>query len=121
MNVLLIGSGGREHAIAWKLAQSKKLTKLYTAPGNPGTALCGQNVDIDVNDIALFQRLIPRYPMADHIINGGADRLRKAPIIKRCGDSLLSIDDIFVADAVQFIGGDTGLNVVPDHIEYVCS
>lgn len=46
-NVLLIGSGGREHSIAWKLAQSEKLGKLYTAPGNPGTAQFGTNVDID--------------------------------------------------------------------------
>lgn len=51
MNVLLVGSGGREHAIAWKLAQSKKLDKLFIAPGNPGTALHGKNIDIDVNDI----------------------------------------------------------------------
>lgn len=51
MNVLLIGSGGREHAIAWKLAQSKNLNKLYIAPGNPGTAQCGENVSIGVNDI----------------------------------------------------------------------
>jgi len=51
MNVLLIGSGGREHAIAWKLAQSKDLNKLYIAPGNPGTAECGENVPIGVNDI----------------------------------------------------------------------
>ncbi len=50
MNVLLIGSGGREHAIAWKLAQSKDLGKLYIAPGNPGTAKCGKNIPIDVND-----------------------------------------------------------------------
>ncbi|MHC4677125.1 MAG: phosphoribosylamine--glycine ligase [Planctomycetota bacterium] len=50
MKVLLVGSGGREHAIAWKLAQSKGLSKLYTAPGNPGTAQCGQNVPIGSND-----------------------------------------------------------------------
>ena len=51
MNVLLVGSGGREHALSWKLVQSKKLKKLYIAPGNPGTAQHGTNVDIDVNDI----------------------------------------------------------------------
>ncbi|MBN1795049.1 MAG: phosphoribosylamine--glycine ligase [Sedimentisphaerales bacterium] len=51
MNVLLLGSGGREHAMAWKIAQSKKLTKLYTAPGNPGTAQCGENISIAANDI----------------------------------------------------------------------
>src|SRR3546814_10842123 len=38
MNILLLGSGGREHALAWKMAQSQKLTRLYAAPGNPGIA-----------------------------------------------------------------------------------
>jgi phosphoribosylamine--glycine ligase len=50
MNVLVLGSGGREHALAWKLAQSENLEKLYIAPGNPGTAECGTNVAIDAND-----------------------------------------------------------------------
>jgi phosphoribosylamine--glycine ligase len=51
MNVLLIGSGGREHALAWKLAQSNKLDKLYIAPGNPGTSECGQNIAVGACDI----------------------------------------------------------------------
>lgn len=51
MNVLLVGSGGREHAIAWRLGQSKELGRLYIAPGNPGTAQCGTNVDIGSGDV----------------------------------------------------------------------
>ena len=47
MNVLVLGSGGREHAISWKLAQSSQLDKLYIAPGNPGTELVGENVALE--------------------------------------------------------------------------
>ncbi|MBN8809676.1 MULTISPECIES: phosphoribosylamine--glycine ligase [unclassified Sphingomonas] len=50
MNVLLLGSGGREHALAWKLAQSPLLERLYAAPGNPGIAEHAEIVDIAVND-----------------------------------------------------------------------
>ncbi len=50
MNVLIIGSGGREHAIAWKVVQSPRLSKLYIAPGNAGTMSCGKNVALDLYD-----------------------------------------------------------------------
>lgn len=50
MNILLLGSGGREHAFAWKLSQSPKLGKLYIAPGNAGTAQHGENVDLNPQD-----------------------------------------------------------------------
>ncbi|MDR1525163.1 MAG: phosphoribosylamine--glycine ligase [Tannerella sp.] len=50
MNILLLGSGGREHALAWKIAQSPKTGRLYIAPGNAGTSAAGTNVGINVND-----------------------------------------------------------------------
>ena len=56
MNILLIGSGGREHAFAWKLAQSPSCTQLYIAPGNAGTALHGVNVDIAVDDFEALKK-----------------------------------------------------------------
>lgn len=52
MNLLLIGSGGREHALAWKLSASPLCDRLFIAPGNPGTAACGENVALDVADHA---------------------------------------------------------------------
>lgn len=50
MNILLLGSGGREHSLAWKIAQSPKLSKLYIAPGNAGTSLHGENVNLNISD-----------------------------------------------------------------------
>lgn len=52
MKVLVIGSGGREHALAWKLSQSPRVTKIYAAPGNAGTAEVGENVALSVDDLA---------------------------------------------------------------------
>ena len=52
MKVLVIGNGGREHALCWKLKQSPKVTKVFCAPGNAGTALEGENVDIKATDAA---------------------------------------------------------------------
>jgi phosphoribosylamine--glycine ligase len=80
MDVLLIGSGGREHALAWKLAQSKDLGKLYIAPGNPGTSLCGQNVQIgvcDIDELVKFGKekgiglvvIGPEAPLADGVVD----------------------------------------------------
>jgi phosphoribosylamine--glycine ligase len=59
MKILLIGSGGREHALAWGLARSQKLSKLYVAPGNAGTAQLGENIPIgteNLSDLVQFAR-----------------------------------------------------------------
>lgn len=50
INILVLGSGGREHALAWKIAQSPLLDRLYIVPGNAGTESCGQNISLDVED-----------------------------------------------------------------------
>ena len=57
MNVLLLGSGGREHAFAWKLSQSRLLNNLFIAPGNAGTGLLGENIFIDVNDFSAVKSI----------------------------------------------------------------
>ncbi|MBQ3622084.1 MAG: phosphoribosylamine--glycine ligase [Bacteroidaceae bacterium] len=58
MRILLLGSGGREHALAWKIAQSTKVEKLYIAPGNAGTSAVGQNVPIAVCDFDAIARFV---------------------------------------------------------------
>lgn len=58
MNILIIGSGGREHAFAWKMAQSKKCDKLFVAPGNAGTGQIATNVDIKVDDFEGIKKLV---------------------------------------------------------------
>jgi phosphoribosylamine--glycine ligase len=58
MNVLILGSGGREHALAWKLSQSPLLDKLYIAPGNAGTADNGENIPIQVSDFEGIRKLV---------------------------------------------------------------
>lgn len=55
MKILLLGSGGREHALAWKMAQSPKLTKLFIAPGNPGTAQIGKNLPFAADDFSALK------------------------------------------------------------------
>jgi len=58
MNLLILGSGGREHAYAWKLAQSKKIGKLFIAPGNAGTSAFGTNVAISATDFEAIKKLV---------------------------------------------------------------
>jgi phosphoribosylamine--glycine ligase len=64
MNVLLLGSGGREHAIAWKLSQSSLLAKLYVAPGNAGTDQIATNADLDPMDFSSVGRFIRKHDIA---------------------------------------------------------
>ena len=58
MNILLLGSGGREHALAWKLTQSPHCQQLYIAPGNAGTALCGTNINMSVTDFDTIKQFV---------------------------------------------------------------
>lgn len=80
MNILLLGSGGREHALAWKIAQSPKLTQLFIAPGNPGTASLGKNLPIAVNDFIAIKNAALEHQIdlvvvgpEDPLVNGIAD------------------------------------------------
>jgi phosphoribosylamine---glycine ligase len=86
MNILLIGSGGREHAIAWKLAQSNKTSKLFIAPGNAGTASIGTNVDIKVNDFEKLGELVISQNIGlvivgpeEPLVNGLSDYFAETP------------------------------------------
>ena len=64
MKILLLGSGGREHALAWKLAQSEKVENLFIAPGNAGTAGVGQNVAIKADDFESLKQFV-----AAHVVH----------------------------------------------------
>jgi phosphoribosylamine---glycine ligase len=88
MNVLLIGSGGREHAMANALAKSPLLTRLYIAPGNPGTARLGENVDLDAGDHGAVIRFCRDMGVAlvvvgpeQPLIGGLVDALTRADIL----------------------------------------
>ena len=58
MNILIIGGGGREHAMAWKMARSPQLEKLFIAPGNAGTAMVGTNMPVSVDDFEGIKELV---------------------------------------------------------------
>lgn len=88
MNILIIGSGGRESAFAWKLAQSNQLSKLYIAPGNAGTSQYGTNVPLAVTDFA---------GIADFVLGNGIDMLLvgpEEPLVKGIHDYFLNRADL---------------------------
>lgn len=80
MNILLLGSGGREHALAWKISQSELLTNLFIAPGNAGTHTCGTNLPLQLNDFEQIKNVVlerqinlvivgPEAPLVDGIVD----------------------------------------------------
>ena len=76
MKILLLGSGGREHALAWKIAQSEKVEKLYIAPGNAGTANVGENVPIKADDFEALKTFVSTNAI-DMVVVGPEDPLVK--------------------------------------------
>lgn len=95
MNILLLGSGGREHALAWKLAQSKFCTQLYIAPGNPGTEELGNNIDISIGDFEQVKNAVVQHEIS--MVVCGPEQ----PLVDGYGDRFLS-DPLL--QAVKFIG-----------------
>lgn len=84
MNILLLGSGGREHALAWKISQSPKVDQLFIAPGNAGTALVGENLPLKVNDFAGIRTAVLEKGIdmvvvgpEDPLVNGISDFFRQ--------------------------------------------
>ena len=86
MKILLLGSGGREHALAWKIARSPRVDKLYIAPGNAGTNNCGENVPIGVNDFESIKTFVAEKGI-DMVVVGPED-----PLVKGIYDDLLNDD-----------------------------
>lgn len=86
MNILLLGSGGREHALAWKIAQSPKLAQLFIAPGNPGTTTLGTNLEIAADNFPAIKTAVLTHNI-DLVLVGPED-----PLVK-------GIVDFFLQDA----------------------
>ena len=91
MKILIIGSGGREHALAWKLVQSPRITKVYCAPGNAGTAMLGENVAIGAEDIPALAQFARREGVDLTVV--GPDDALAAGIV-----------DVFERDGLRIFG-----------------
>lgn len=95
MKVLLLGSGGREHAMAQKISESPLLTKLFIAPGNPGTSMVGENVLLDINNFEAVANFV-RVKAIDMVVVGPEE-----PLVKGLGDYFNNDPDLI---DVAFIG-----------------
>jgi len=89
MNILLLGSGGREHALAWKISKSKSCSQLFVAPGNAGTALHGTNLSFTVNDFHLIEQACIEHKIdmvivgpEEPLVNGIVDVLKSNEQLK---------------------------------------
>ena len=82
MKILLLGSGGREHALAWKIAQSERVEKLFIAPGNAGTSNCGENVNMKADDFEAIKQFVIEKGI-DMVVVGPED-----PLVKGIYDNL---------------------------------
>jgi phosphoribosylamine--glycine ligase (EC 6.3.4.13) len=89
MNILLLGSGGREHALAWKLTQSRQCDHLYIAPGNAGTAQLGTNVPMKVTDFDAIKDFVVENKIGmvvvgpeEPLVKGIVDEFRKDAKVK---------------------------------------
>ncbi len=133
MNILIIGSGGREHAFAWKLKQSPKLGKLFIAPGNAGTAALGTNLNVDVTDLekigqAVLENKIdmvvvgPEVPLVEgiHDFFLASDQLKNIPVIgpDKAGARLEGSKDFAKEFMVKYnIPTAAYLSVTKDNVE----
>jgi phosphoribosylamine--glycine ligase len=92
MNILILGSGGREHALAWKLVQSPRCSRLFIAPGNAGTAQCGENVDLNPLDF---------------------EGIKKFCLAEPIGMVVVGPEEPLVRGIVDFFSGDPDLKSIP--------
>jgi phosphoribosylamine--glycine ligase len=92
MNILLLGSGGREHALAWKLIQSSLCSKLFIAPGNAGTVQCGTNIDLSPTDF---------------------EGIKKACLKEKIGMVVVGPEEPLVKGIVDYFAADAALKKIP--------
>lgn len=141
LNVLLLGKGGREHAMAWSIAQSNQLGQLYIAPGNPGTAQVGQNVELALNDFENILQFIedkdigltvvgPEQPLVEgitdfletsgHKVFGPSQKAAQLEGSKKFANEFMKRNDIPTADFRSYTHKefDTALADIKNRNEY---